>query len=286
MLVSAAIFAAKILFAGFFGLVFMGLMRKLAARFQHRIGPPIWQPFLDVVKLFSKEKIKSKRENSYLVWGPMISMAAYIAVILLLPIEGFNYFNFSGSIIYVIYLFIMGVAGYVIVGFASANPYGGVGGGRELVQAFGFELPFIIALLVPTVSTLTLSAGYFFLYPLAFLAFLIAVQGELALPPFHIPHAEQELVAGVFTELSGFKLGMFELAYAFKLFALSSLVAILFLGGGSLWIFLGKCFAVVILLTLIRVLFARLTIYQGLKFFWLGAAPLALVDLIRVLLIT
>ncbi len=275
----------KVFFAGFFGLLFMGLMRKLAARFQQRIGPPVWQPFLDVAKLFSKENIKSKRENPYLIWGPVISLTAYISIILLLPISGFNSFDFYGSIIYVIYLFLMGVSGYIIAGFASGNPYGGIGSSRELVQAFGFELPFITALLVPTVFSLSLTTGYFFFYPLAFVAFLIAVQGELALPPFHIPHAEQELVAGVFTELSGYKLGMFELAYAFKLFALSALMTILFLGGGTFWIFLGKCFIVVFVLTLVRVLFARMTIDQCLRIFWFGAAPLALLDLIRVLLI-
>ncbi|MCK4634304.1 MAG: NADH-quinone oxidoreductase subunit H [Candidatus Aenigmarchaeota archaeon] len=285
MLSNIIFLVLKVFFAGFFGLLFMGLMRKLAARFQHRIGPPIWQPFLDVAKLFSKENIKSKRESPYLIWGPVISLTAYISIILLLPISGFFTFSFYGSIIYVIYLFLMGVAGYVIAGFASGNPYGGIGSSRELVQAFGFELPFITALLVPTVFSFSLTTGYFFLYPLAFLAFLIAVQGELALPPFHIPHAEQELVAGVFTELSGYKLGMFELAYAFKLFALSALVTILFLGGGTFWIFLGKCFIVIIVLTLVRVLFARMTIDQCLRVFWLVAAPLALLDLIRVLLI-
>lgn len=277
------LFAGKIAMAGFLGLLFMGIMRKLAARFQQRIGPPVWQPFLDVAKLFSKEKVKSKRENPYLVWGPVISLSAYVSIILMLPIGLFPSFDFYGSIIYVIYLFLMGVSGYVIAGFASGNPYGGVGGSRELVQAFGFELPFITALLVPTVSTLSLSPGHFSLHPLAFVAFLIAVQGELSLPPFHIPHAEQELVAGVFTELSGHRLGMFELAYAFKLFALSSLITILFLGGGTFWLFLLKLLAVVFVLTLVRMLFARMTIDQSLKFFWLAAAPLALIDLVKVL---
>jgi len=274
------------LLAGFFGLLFMGIMRKLAARFQQRIGPPIWQPFLDVMKLFSKEKIKSKRENPYLIWGPLISLSAYISAIFLIPINGFSSFNFSGSIIFIIYLFLMGISGYIITGFASGNPYGGLGGSRELVQAFGFELPFIIAILVPTIFSLSVSAGLLIFYPLAFLAFLIAVQGELALPPFHIPHAEQELVAGVMTELSGYKLGMFELAYAFKLFALSSLISILFLGGGNFLAILIKDFFVILLLSLLRVLFARMTIDQSLKFFWLAATPLALLDLIKVMLIT
>jgi len=275
---------AKVLFAGFFGLLFMGVMRKLAARFQQRIGPPVWQPFLDVIKLFSKERIKSSRETPCLIWGPIISLSAYISLIFIIPFPGFPSFNFSGSIIYVIYLLLMGVSGYIVAGFASGNPYGGIGGSRELVQALGFELPFITALLVPTVSTLSVTQNHFLLYPLAFLAFIIATQGELALPPFHVPHAEQELVAGIFTELSGYKLGMFELSYAFKLFILSSLVTVLFLGGGTFWVSLFKCFLVIFLLTFVRMLFARFTIDQSLKFFWMVAFPLALIDLIRVML--
>ncbi len=275
--------AVKVLFAGLLGLIFMGLMRKLTARFQQRIGPPVWQPLLDVAKLFSKENLKSRRENPYLDWGPAISLAAYVSIIIIIPFGFFPSFLFSGSVIYVIYLFLMGVSGYVIAGFASGNPYGGLGGSRELVQTFGFELPFIAALLVPTVSTLSLTSGNLFLYPLAFVAFMIAVQGELALPPFHIPHAEQELVAGAMTELSGCRLAVFEMAYALKLFALSSVTVVLFLGGGNFWIFLLKSLAVVLVLTLVRVLFARMTIDQCLKFFWLVAAPLALIDLVRIL---
>jgi len=285
MLISSVWFVVKVVLAGLLGLLFMGIMRKLAARFQHRVGPPIWQPFFDVMKLFSKEAISSRRESPYLILGPVISLAAYVAIILLLPIGGLPSFNFYGSVIYVIYLFLMGVSGYIIAGFASGNPYGGIGGSRELVQAFGFELPFIIAILVPTLSILDIGASWFFLYPLAFAAFLIAVQGELALPPFHITHAEQEIVAGVTTELSGYKLALFEMAYAFKLFALSSLITIIFLGGGGFWLFLTKTFLVVFLLTFVRVLFARLTIDQALKFFWLWAAPLAFIDLVRILVI-
>jgi len=279
------LYAAKIIVAGLLGLFFMGLMRKLAARFQQRIGPPIWQPLLDVVKLFSKETLTSKREAPYLSWAPIISTVAYVSIILFIPIDGFPSFAFQGSIIYVVYLFLMGLSGYVIAGFSSGSPYGKIGGGRELVLAFGFELPFIIALLVPVISTLAIVPGSFLAYPFAFIAFLIAVQGELQLPPFHIPHAEQELVAGVMTELSGRRLGFFEIAYAFKLFALSSLITVLFLGGGLIWIFLFKCFLVICLLTFLRMLFARMTIYQGLRFFWMVGMPLALADLIRVLLL-
>jgi len=271
----------KILVAGFFGFLFMGIIRKLAARFQNRIGPPIWQPILDFIKLLSKENIVSKRESPWTNLGPIISLAAYISVLFLLPIG--LHLDFYGSVIWVIYLLFGGVAGYIIAGFASGNPYGGIGGSRELVQAFGFELPFIIALLVPTLKLLSITSSWFYVYPFAFVAFLIAVQGELALPPFHIPDAEQELVAGVFTELSGWRLGLFELAYAFKIFVLSSLISILFLGGGSFLAVLVKDFFVIIFLALIRVLFARMTIDRSLKFFWFVATPLALIGLIRVL---
>ncbi len=280
----AILLLIKVVLSGVLGLFFVGVMRKLAARFQHRIGPPLWQPFLDVIKLFAKERVNSKRACPYLLWGPIISLSAYLSVVAILPLGELPGLDFHGSVIYIIYLMLMGVAGYVIAGFASRNPYSTIGGGRELIQAFGFEAPFIIALLVPTFSTLKIFPSYFYSYPFAFIAFLIAIQGELALPPFHIAHAEQELVAGVYTELSGYLLGIFELAHGLKVFALSSLVTTLFLGGGSFGIFLLKCFGVVCILTLMRSIFARFRIEQSLKLFWFGATPLALIDLARVII--
>ncbi|HHF51811.1 MAG TPA: hypothetical protein ENL46_03900, partial [Candidatus Aminicenantes bacterium] len=149
----------KILVTGFFGFLFMGIIRKLAARFQNRIGPPIWQPILDFIKLLSKENIVSKRESPWTNLGPIISLAAYISVLFLLPIG--LHFDFYGSVIWVIYLLFAGVGGYIIAGFASGNPYSGIGGSRELVQAFGFELPFIISLLVPTLKLLSITSSWF-----------------------------------------------------------------------------------------------------------------------------
>ena len=94
------------LFGIFFGLIYKGIDRKLSAHMQGRIGPPIRQPFRDVVKLFTKENIVPNNAIAWVFnWAPLIGLVGTISILLYLPIGGMAPIaNSSGDLILVLYL--------------------------------------------------------------------------------------------------------------------------------------------------------------------------------------
>jgi len=268
------------------GFLYMGIMRKIAARMQHRIGPPIWQPFFDFFKLMSKENITTKETVGLLAtFCPIISFAAMLTVVMLLPIPGYTPLSFEGSLFVLIYFLIMSSVFFAIAGFAAGNPFASVGSIRELSQLFAYEFPFIIALVTIGVANAFSLTPYIAVnFPFALFAFFTSILGKLSLPPFHIPEAEQEIVAGPLTEYSGPRVAMFELVKAASYWVLISLGAVLFLGANNISMFVLASLSILILLIIFRVVFARLTISQAFRIYWFIIAPLALIDLIRALL--
>ena len=128
-----------------------------------------------------------------------------------------------------------------------------------------------------------------FSFPLAAIAYFAAVAIKVELPPFHIPEAHQEIVSGYSTEYSGFRLALLELTKSCKLFVLIALGVALFLGGSvtgiaGFTIFIIKSLGVLAVLTVARVIFARLRIEHAIKYGWLFGF-IALVDLVRVMVI-
>ena len=279
------------LFSIVFGLLFMGIDRKVYARMQNRIGPPIWQPFMDFIKLLSKETIKPALASWLFLLMPAVSCAAILTIMVLLPVG--NFLDIENSLIPIIYLLLMSTTFTILAGFSSENPFGATGAIRNLVQFFAADFPLLVALFVPVVALGTLSVseiasqGALFKYiPLATIAYLVAMQAELQRVPFDIPEAKQEIVAGLYTEYSGAGLALFELLHAFKFLALSSLAIFMFFGGAaSIWIYLLKLLLIMLLITLIRAIFARIKISQVLRFYWILIGPLAVIDLIRVMLL-
>jgi NADH-quinone oxidoreductase subunit H len=269
--------------AGFFGLLYEGILRKLSARMQNRVGPPVWQPFLDWIKLMSKENITPRNGVGFMMTlCPLMAFAAALSVIVFLPVTGPSLAGFQGNLIFVIYLLVFYTLSLALAGWSSGSAYGSVGSIREITQLFGYEFPFIISLL--TVGFMTgfqVSPFLAWQFPFAFLAFIVSAMGALSLPPFHVPDAEQEIVGGPLAEYSGPRLGMFSLAKAVKFWVLISLGAVMFLGGGSLEFFLVKSLFLVILIAVTKTVLARLRIDQSFRLFWLVIGPLAMIDLIR-----
>jgi len=267
------------------GFLYQGIERKVSAHAHHRIGPPVWQPFMDWVKLMSKENIKPKHGIGFLMTlCPIISFASLLTVILFIPIGNFVLFSFTGSLFVVIYFLVMYSVFYAFAGFASGNPFGYVGGIREIMQIVSYEFPFIVSLL--TIGFLTNFRVVPFLsleFPFALFAFLAGVLGKLCLPPFHIPEAEQEIVAGHLTEYSGPRLAMFGLSKAIGFWVLVSLGAVYFLGANGLISFFACSLVILAVLIIIRTLFARLRISQAFRLYWFVIGPLAVIDLVRVI---
>jgi NADH-quinone oxidoreductase subunit H len=268
------------------GFFYMGIMRKAAARMHHRVGPPLWQPFLDFFKLMSKENITTKDSIGALATlCPLVSFASLLTVALFIPVAGVSVANiapFQGSLFVVIYFLIMSSVFIALAGFAAGNPFASIGGIRELTQLFAYEFPFVVSLVTVGFFTGFRVVPFFALtFPFTFFAFIASLLGKLSLPPFHIPDAEQEIVAGATTEYSGPRLALFELAKATALWVLISLGAVLFLGADGPFSFAAYSLGILALLTVFRVIFARVQIAQAFRIYWFIIGPLAVIDLIR-----
>ncbi len=279
-----------IIFPGLFGAIIIGLLyeglgRKITARMQHRRGPPIHQPFFDWIKTMTKENITPKAGNSFLMTlCPIVSLAAAVSAILFVPILGLPAIVFEGNIFVFLYFLLISVVFVAVAGFATGSPFGIIGSSREIIQIISYELPFIISLI--TLGFLTgfqitpFTAVYF---PFTIFGFMLGIMGKLGLPPFHIPEAEQEIVAGPMTEFTGPRLGIFQLSHAALLWVLVSSATVMLFGGGTIIEFFIKSVIILLVLMFIKNIFSRAKINQAFKFYWLVVMPLVLIDLVRVL---
>jgi NADH-quinone oxidoreductase subunit H len=270
--------------AALIGLLYEGILRKLSAHMHNRVGPPIWQPVLDFLKLMLKEGIKPDRATILFTLVPILAFSSIITVVFLIPIAGLQLMAFPGNLIVAIYLLILSSLLYALAGWASSSPFGSVGSIREITQLFAYEFPLIVSLLtIGVLTSFTITPFLAWQFPFTIFAFLCSIQGKLSLPPFHIPEAEQEIVAGPLTEYSGPRLGLFYLARAIRLFVLVSLGSVFLFGGGDLLLFFIKSLGLLLVIAFIRTVFARIRIDQALRLYWFIIGPLAIIDFVRVL---
>jgi NADH-quinone oxidoreductase subunit H len=288
--------------------------RKVYARLQNRMGPThtgrwgILQPVADFFKLMSKEDVVPDQADKMLfTLLPIVGLAIVATAGLLLPVWHFNplasgFNSFSGDIIVILYLLSLPTLIFFLAGWSSTNYFSAIGGTRVLTMLFGYEVPLFMAVLSPAILAnswrLAEIAIFYqkkpwFILPnlLGFVIALICVQAKLERTPFDIPHAETEIVGGTFTEYSGKKLAFFRLMTDIELVVSSGLVAAVFLGGfpGGLWLgllnFIIKTLVVIFFLSLIRALTGRIRVDQVVSFAWRYLAPLAVVQLLIVILI-
>jgi NADH-quinone oxidoreductase subunit H len=294
-----------LVFTAIIGWFFEWIARKLTARFQNRVGPPIYQPFIDFIKLISKDMlIPSASGRTMFIMMPMVAFASVLVLTMLIPIISSEpIFGFVGDVIVIMYLLIMIGIATMLCGSSSANPFGGVGASREMLLLISFELPLIISILTVVIEAdslemreiITSQAGGVFALtaPLALVAFFLAMQAELGMLPFDQAEAETEIVDGVFVEYSGGLLGINRLTHDMKLFVMTSLCVALFFGGPVSWFgmpcivgHLIKCIILLAVVALIATVTARVRIAQAFKFFWVIVTPIALVNLIWVIIRT
>jgi len=300
-----------LLFASLVGLLYVGIDRKVTGHMQHRIGPPIWQEYLDVGKLLSKEDITPGAAQS-LVFNtmPLIALGAIVAVMLFLPITSAQPALTSvADLIVIIYLLNIPAICVMLGGYSSGSPFGASGAARYVVQLFSYEFVFILAIIAVVARVESLSLGTVVSYQAqqgwlvldwrllpAMIAALIGAQGKLLRVPFDIPEAESEIVHGALTEYSGPKLAIWRLVYDIETLVVAGLLAALFFGGPTAYVigdaqipgvvdFLIKTLAIVLFTTTLRNIMARLRIDQALKFYWSFAALLAIISLILVLVV-
>ena len=295
------------IFAIAFGLILSGIDRRVVARMQARIGPPLLQPLTDVRKLLAKQNIIPANAIPWLFNAmPVVALASAIAILLYLPFGSFApLLGEFGDVILVLYLLIIPSLALVIGGFASGSPYATVGAQREMVSMIAYELPLAVAviaiawrLMAAGVSnpfsmlTLMQISVWDVVGPLGILALLILLvmmawvtPGELSKIPFDSPEAETELAGGILVEYSGRNLGLFTLSQSVKTVAMSAFGIILLLpwnlspilglsglsaGAVDLVFFVLKVLVVVIVaVTVGRTMMARFRITQVVGLYWL-----------------
>jgi formate hydrogenlyase subunit 4 len=303
-----------------FGLIFKGIDRKLAAHMQARVGPPIRQPFRDVIKLFVKENIVPENAISWVFnAAPIIGLVATISILLYLPIGGFDpLFANKGDLILVLYLLIIPSLAMVAGGFASGSPYATVGAQREMILMMSYEFPLAVTIIAIAWKLTVVTGGNVFSlatiatnplwnnvgllgligFVLLLIVMILVTPGELSKIPFDVPEAETEIAGGLLVEYSGRNLALFYLTDAVKTIVMASLIIALFfpynlspllgLNGylaniTDMLFYLFKIFIIIIFsVTLIRVGVARLKIDQVVYSYWI---PLTLISLIGLVLI-
>ncbi|HZI71647.1 MAG TPA: complex I subunit 1 family protein [Nitrososphaeraceae archaeon] len=237
-------------FAALLAAVTIFVERKFLAKMQLRIGPlycgkieGILQLLADGLKLIAKEIIIPSGADKPIFWAaPIAFVATAAAVVALIPVApGWVAANVNVGIIAVFAILGFFPLIALLFSWASNSKYPFIGGLRALHQMIAFEIPFFLSALSVVILSgslnLTDIAGaqhpywYIFFLPISAFVFFISSLAELERIPFDLPEAESEIVAGWLTETSGMIFGLIQLGSYVKVYALSALFVILFLGG-------------------------------------------------------
>src|SRR5512133_1632106 len=224
--------------------------RKFLAKMQLRVGPlyagkveGILQLAADGLKLISKEIIIPSGADKLIFWAaPIAYVATAAAVTALIPVAP----GWVVSDTDVGLLALFAILGFfpliaLLFSWASNSKYPFIGGMRALHQMVAFEIPFILSALSVVIlagslnltNIVNVQHSYWFIFflPISAFVFYISSLAELERIPFDLPEAESEIVAGWLTETSGMIYGLIQLGSYIKVYALSALFVILFLGG-------------------------------------------------------
>ena len=188
-----------------------GIDRKISARMQGRKGPPIVQPFYDVIKLFGKQRITVNRMQDVYAAGFLVFTAA--AAVML----------FTGQdLLMLIFVLAFGSISLIMGAMSVRSPFSRIGAQREIIQLMAAE-PVIILVAVGVylvngsfmINKIAADKVPLIAYmPLAFLGFLVILTIKLRKSPFDFStshHGHQELIKGLTMEFSGFQLALIEI---------------------------------------------------------------------------
>ena len=306
--------------------------RKISAWMQNRIGPNrtdkfgLLQTILDAVKLLQKEIVNPSRSDKlFFRMAPFIVFTAAFMGYAVLPFSSvFMGVNLNIGLFYFFSITSIGVVGVLMAGWASNNKYSLFGAMRTVAQIVSYEIPtalsaIVIVMLAGTLSmndyVLAQAGGIFNWYifggpgeiwkvvliPIMVVSMVILFISTLAetnRTPFDLTEADSELVAGVHIEYSGMMFAMFFFAEYAQMFAVSGVIATLFLGGwqspfGDLipflntpvlqvfW-FLAKGLFLVFVQIWLRWTLPRVRIDQLMTMCWKFLIPITLVNLFLV----
>ena len=290
------------------------LERKGLARIQNRYGPNrvgpfgFLQPLADGLKSLTKEDIVPVAADKWLHFAAplLLVMIAFLEYAVIPVGRNMVVADLDSGLLY---FFAMSAAmelSIFMAGWSSRNKYSLLGAMRAVAQMISYEAPLILSSIAAvmaagSLSTVTIverQAGYSGIWPhwyvltpwglAGFLLFMIAATAESNRSPFDLPEGESEIIAGYFTEYSGFKFALFFLGEYLGMFAISGLAITLFLGGWAApfsfltwvpsWIwFFAKLLALIAILIWVRGTLPRLRMDQLMNFAWKFMLPMTLV---------
>ena len=284
--------------------------RKLLSRMQGRYGPNragpfgLLQPIADLLKLIRKESFfPMSASNKMYIAAPIISAGTALLTFSVIPFgPGWHIWKWDVSgvvvnapiaLILVFALGSLGVYGFIIGGWASDSKYATLGAMRTCAQLVSYEVSLALAVLGVVIQAHSLNLveivhqqdqhGWFVGPQLVGLViFFLAGTAETSRPPFDLPEADTEIVAGYHTEYGGMRWGLFSMAEYINMITLSGLAVTLFFGGwhgpwdplGPLW-FLIKLAVVVFVFIWMRAALPRLRYDQLMSFGWKVLLPVA-----------
>ncbi len=290
--------------------------RKGLARMQNRLGPNrvgpfgFLQPIADGIKALTKEDVVPFSADNFVHFlAPLVLVVAVFMGFAILPVgRNMQLVDMDAGLLF---FFAMGASTEISIfmaGWSSRNKYSLLGAMRAVAQMISYEIPLLLSSIAVVMITGSLSlpkivaaqAGYTGIWPHwyvftpwgfgAFLMFAVAAMAETNRTPFDLPEGESELVAGYFTEYSGFKFALFFLGEYLGMFSISGIAVTLFLGGWAApfsfltwvpsWIwFFAKVMTAIFVFIWVRGTLPRVRQDQLMNFAWKFVLPYTLLVL-------
>ncbi len=281
------------------GVLYGGIVRKITARIQNRVGPPVWQNLLDITKLYSKRTAVHHGVMQHL--GPVFAITASVTSLFFIPVlknsELFANLSFDGDLIFLLYMMVFGSLGMALGAGETGNPNSAIGVSRGLAMMVGYEIPFVLSLVAIMIQFQTtsihdlmavqkdFSTWLIFQSPMAFLAGILAFLGMMHYAPFDVPIAPSELASGPVSEFGGKYLALMMTSGSIFTFAKLVLFTDIFLGGAEdLITLLVKTFALYMIPVITGIVNPRFRTEQAIRFFWKWPTVFGIIAILIVVL--
>jgi formate hydrogenlyase subunit 4 len=259
-----------------------GIIRKLKAVVQSRKGPPVIQPYIDLVKLLGKEDLRVSKSLLFRI-APLVALGGILVAATLTPIGTRPSYSAFGDAIVWLYVISLTAVAVILGAFASGNPFSYMGASREMMMILTVEPIAAIALITVGFKAKSLVFSEIINWQLthgpsvstvfAGIAFFLTLQANIGKIPFDIVEAETEVAEGPFLEYSGPRLAAYKLMFYIRQLIFSLMLVSIFVPWPdisfqpvSILLTLAKVLVVYLLVGVIDVVNPRLRIDQSMVY--------------------